>query len=131
MIIKGIPASPKTINNTDPMESKEYLKMFGANANDLNFSAINGSSTSSAIANIHDMITRVIGEVSQDPVVGQYLTKKGIVPRNSALAGVGNPMNLSVCRVSRLNLANRTADKSGMINVRYGSHSDSLSTAAI
>ena len=36
--------------------------------------------------------------------------------QNKAFAGVGNPMNSVVCRVSVLNLANRKAEKAAMRN---------------
>ena len=37
-------------------------------------------------------------------------------PQNSALAGVGTPMNDVVCRSSRLNFANLRAEKAAMMN---------------
>lgn len=37
-----------------------------------------------------------------------------------AFAGVGTPMKEVVCRVSRLNLANRKAEKAAMRNAVYG-----------
>ena len=40
--------------------------------------------------------------------------------QKSALAGVGKPINWLLCRVSRLNLANRKAEKAAIRKALYG-----------
>ena len=39
-------------------------------------------------------------------------------PQNKALAGVGTPMNEVVCRSSKLNFANRKAEKAAMTKAK-------------
>lgn len=47
--------------------------------------------------------------------------KKTNEVRNIAFAGVGNPINESVCLVSTLNLAKRNADKTAIMRAMYAS----------
>ena len=51
----------------------------------------------------------------------QGLLKNGNAVMNNALAGVGRPMNESVCCVSILNFASRSAEKMVRKNATYGS----------
>ena len=53
-------------------------------------------------------------------IMFKKLGKKTYVLKKRALAGVGNPIKEDVWRVSRLNLASRKAENTGMINEIYG-----------
>lgn len=78
----------------------------------LNFKAIKGISATSRNEKV--IVRPISTEVSVSmslihSLVGKILTN-GIVMKNRVFAGVGKPMNLSVCLVSILNFASLTAE---------------------
>ena len=95
---------------------KIYLILLFLQLNDLNLSEKRGISATNKYEDI--TVTANRKNIFSANMAHEWLSDdtKTNEQINSALAGVGKPINESVCRVSILNLANRNAEKAAMIN---------------
>ena len=106
------PAFNRIIRNTDRAR-KVSLSLLLTHEKSLNFNAKSSKGATSSKENT------IVIPVSTGVVKMIVLTdsgKKTNEVRNNAFAGVGTPINESVCRVSILNLASRKAEKTAIIS---------------
>ena len=98
------------ITNTDSANRKRILLSFQEKF--LNFSANMGISATIIQLDRRIMARRIYADrglsCRQEPMLMMN------APQNKALAGVGNPINEDVCRVSRLNFASLRAEKAAI-----------------
>ena len=98
----------------------EYLSSLPAHPQFLNYranigiSAINSQLLMHIIASIGNTIIEELSMMSGCDTSNDA--------QNKALAGVGSPMNDVVCRVLRLNLANRRAENAAITNAKNGTY---------
>lgn len=98
----------------------EYLSSLPAHPQFLNLranigiSAINSQQLTHIMASIGNTITVELSRKSGCDTSSEA--------QNNALAGVGKPMNEVVCRVSRLNFANRSAEKAAITKAKNGTY---------
>jgi len=112
MIIGNAPALRIINSNTDKARKVNLIWLF-AHEKSLNFNANNSNGATNN--NEKTMVIPVnTGVLKMTPL--RDSGKKTNEVRNIAFAGVGTPINVSVCRVSTLNLANRNAEKTAIIN---------------
>jgi hypothetical protein len=96
---------------------KLNLTSFPFHPKDLNFSANRGNSaTKSQELIIGKAIIKYLELKIVSAQSGPLCKTKGIEIIKRAFAGVGTPIKESVCLVSRLNLASRTAENIGIRN---------------
>ncbi len=107
---KGNPADLKmAMSNTAPIR-KVNLTLLSDQVKFLNFNANSGMGETMSHENKMVMVSKVMPPNQE---TGKMAMSDGNPQMKSACAGVGTPMNASLCRVSILNLANRTAAKTG------------------
>lgn len=102
------------INAESAMKTYRILLLF--QSKDLNFSEKRGNSATIKYENT--IITASRKNILPVSIASELLPDdmKASEQMNSAVAGVGTPINESVCRVSMLNLASRRAENTAMIN---------------
>jgi hypothetical protein len=107
---KGNPADLKiAISNTAPIR-KVNRTLLSAQVKFLNFNANSDKGETMSHENRTVMLCNVM---APNQASGKMAMSDGNPQIKSAWAGVGTPMNASLCRVSILNLANRMAAKTG------------------
>ena len=102
---------------------KIYLILLLFQSNDLNLSEKRGNSATNRYENTAvtaNRKKRLSVSIANEWEVSDEM--KASEQINSALAGVGSPINESLCRVSMLNFANRNAEKTAMINAGTATH---------
>jgi len=110
-MVSGIPTYPKNaMDNIEDMINR-YWELFSRYEYDLNFSANKGSSefSSQAITMLSPQMKKGFRMVGVRFKLSCSTTKANPIIK-IVMAGVGTPINESVCRVSTLNLAKRMAD---------------------
>lgn len=128
-IINGIAANFNNPNNITAEEIITYRISFPLKPNFLNLSENKGNSAiikndiiqQNAINNHGLKKTDIINSIMPGDVTpeNQGSIIKGMEAISIALAGVGNPINDSVCRTSLLNFARRKAEKTGISSPAY------------
>lgn len=114
-IIRGTDKYRKKIKSRRDAIKKTYLILLSPHLKVLNFNDIKGISAISShenrkmkgIRNPAWVIILVKNTISIPNKLFSWLIINGNEAINNALAGVGNPMKESVCRVSKLNFARR------------------------
>ncbi len=110
---KGNPADLKiAMSNTAPIR-KVNLTLLSGQVKFLNFNANSAMGETMSHENRMVMVSKVM---APNQASGKMAMSDGNPQMKSAWAGVGKPMNASLCRVSILNLASRMAAKTGNAN---------------
>lgn|SRR5690554_4157473 len=118
MITKGTPKILKTANKTTVSSKKKICSLYLAKLKFFIFKEKSGNSAfriyalSTEIPNNTQTLVNAVTANSKSAAC----TTSGKLKIKSALAGVGNPIKESVCRVSILNLAKRIHEPKVMIN---------------
>jgi len=116
------PAQCSAIRINADSITKIYRILLLFQSNDLNFNEKSGNSATSKYENITvaaNIKKRLSVSVAHEYPPDEIKHNEHI---NNALAGVGNPINESVCRESMLNFANRNAENTAIINADTATH---------
>ncbi len=116
------------MSKTQEIPRNKNRILFSFQLNVLNFSESKGSSATNKYDNRTDITIKntvlrnndCIGKILIPTRVDCWIKIKGKEAINKAFAGVGNPINTSVCLSSLLNLARRNAENKGIKKAMYG-----------